>query len=276
MNPTTYKIGKISYINSFPVYYGLDNGLVPEWIEMVPEPPAVLNKMLKAGQIVLSPVSSAFYGMNHRQFLLLPDLSISCRGKVMSVVLMSRFPLAALDRKRIVLTEESVTSVLFLKMLLSFRNISCRFETRAVSGLNDVRDNPDAVLVIGDAALKQPWESKFAFRIDLGEVWFEMTGMPFVFAVWAVRRSFAEKAPGVVRKIRHLFYESRKTGYENMDKVIKGGTQKLKLPEGVIREYFDHLYCDLDGDKIAALDRFFNYLYDGGLFNERPRIELFS
>ncbi|MCP3899064.1 MAG: menaquinone biosynthesis protein [Desulfobacteraceae bacterium] len=269
-------MGKISYINASPVFYGLDKGLLPDWLEMISEPPAVLNQMIMNNDIVISPISSSFYGMNHKELLVLPDFSISCNGSVMSVLLMSKHPLEDLDGKKIVLTEESATSTSFLKMIFSMRNINPELEIRSVRCLDDVKENVDGVLVIGDAALTQPWSSMFKYKIDLGDLWFQLTKLPFVFAVWVVRRSFAEKEPDIVRNIIALLNESRKKGYSNIDKIIEKGATQLALDKSFIKKYYDHLYCDFDLKKIKALEMFFKFLYEERILKEIVKIELFS
>ncbi len=276
MNRNKYKMGKISYINASPVFYGLDNGLLPNWLEMISEPPAVLNQMIINNEIVISPISAAFYGMNHKELLVLPDFSISCNGNVMSVLLMSKYPLEDLDGKNIILTEESATATSFLKMIFSKREIKPKFETRSVKCLNDMSENVDGVLVIGDAALTQPWTSLFNYKIDLGDLWFQLTKLPFVFAVWVVRRSFAEKEPKIVRDIISLLNKSREVGYVNIDKIIETGSKKLKLDQSFIKKYYDHLFCDFDLKKIKALEMFFKFLYEERILKEKVKIELFS
>ncbi|MCK5541739.1 MAG: menaquinone biosynthesis protein [Desulfobacterales bacterium] len=269
-------MGKISYINASPVFYGLDNGLLPDWLEMVAQPPAVLNHMIKNKDIIISPVSAAFYGMNCKELLILPDFSISCHGNVMSVILMSKYPLEELDGKNIILTKESATAASFLKMIFSRRNINPKFETRSVNSLNDVKGNVDGALIIGDAALTQPWATVFKHKIDLGDLWFKLTKLPFVFAVWVVRRSFARKEPQIVKEVILLLNKSRDLGYTNIEKIIESGAQKLNLNYSFIKEYYNHLYCDFNLEKIKALEMFFKYLYEEKIFNEKVRVELFS
>ena len=84
------KVGRISYINVAPIYYGLDKGLKPAWLKMVTAPPSVLNNMLANGDIDISPISSVAYALHQKDWLLLPDLSIACSGDVMSVILGGR------------------------------------------------------------------------------------------------------------------------------------------------------------------------------------------
>ncbi|MFO7753908.1 MAG: menaquinone biosynthesis protein [Desulfobacteraceae bacterium] len=278
MNPFKLKMGKINYINAFPVYYGIDQdeNLLPDWIELIAEPPSDLNRRLVKGEIQISPISSAFYGMHHEEFLLLPDLSISCHGKVMSVVLMSRYPIEDLDGKTVILTQESETSAAFVKMILLERDIHPVFETRRVKKLPDVKNSADAVLVIGDTALKEPWESVFDFRIDLGDMWYEMTGMPFVFAVWAVRRTFAQKKPEIVNKVIDLLLESKRQGDGHMNQIIRRGADTLGLKESYIKEYYDCLFCDFDIRKIEALECFFRFLHTQGIFEEEVKAGFFE
>ncbi len=268
-------MGKISYINASPVFYGLDHGLLPDWLEMVAEPPAVLNQMIMNKEIIISPVSAAFYGMNHKELLVLPDFSISCKGDVMSVILMSKYPLKELDGKNIALTEESATAASFLRMVFSMEELRPIIETRSIKTIDDVRGKVDGALIIGDAALTQPWEELFKYKIDLGSLWYKMTNLPFVFAVWVVRRSFAKKEPDIVNDIIKILNESRKQGYANFEKIIERGAEKLNLEQPFIKHYYNHLYCDFDKEKIKALAMFFKFLYERGVLKEKVQVELF-
>jgi chorismate dehydratase len=276
MNPEKLVMGKIDYINASPVYYGLVNGLAPPWIEMREGPPAVLNGMILRGELALSPVSAAFYGMNHRELLILPDLSISCHHRVLSVVLMSNHPLESLDGRHLVLTEDSATAANLVRLLLARSGASPVLGTRRLRTLEDVPEEADAALIIGDAALTQDWEKRFSLRMDLGELWHRMTGLPFVFALWVVRRSYALEHPGAVRAVLDLFRRSRDQGYENLDAVIRAGASKLSLPEARVREYYECLFCDLDERKIRALDLFFRSLNQEGIFRDPVALEFFN
>jgi len=148
-------MGKIDYINASPVYYGLDHGLLPQWINMVPNPPAILNGMIQEKRIAMSPVSSAFYGMHHKDLLVLPDLSISSHGEVMSVVLMSDYDLDELHGRNILLTRESATSVCLVKLIMAQRHLVPVYITGRLKTVEDVPGDVDAALVIGDAAMKR-------------------------------------------------------------------------------------------------------------------------
>lgn len=276
MNDQNIYMGKISYINAFPVFYGLDKGLLPDWLKMVPDVPAVLNQKLIKGEIKVSPISATFYAMNHRDLLLLPDLSISCHGRVLSVILASNYAIDDLDGRKVLFSKESASSASFLQMIFRQRKIFPVYEVAVVNNHNTIARSADAVLVIGDASLTQPWSRSFKYVIDLGQLWYEMTQLPFVFAVWAVRRSFAEKNPFIVKKIHDLLLESKKQGYQNIDKVVNAGKTRLNLEHARIKEYFELLYCDLDEKKIKAMKLFFDFLLDQGILPEKPNIEFFN
>ena len=276
MNDPIVSMGKISYINASPVYYGLDHGLCPAWLKMVTDVPAVLNQQVLSGQIKVSPISAAFYAMHHKDLMLIPDLSISCHDHVMSVILASHVPLESLEGKRIILSPESVTGASFFKMILKMKNVSPVFETDPVDDCQYVAKNADAAMVIGDSALKLPWDDVFSHRYDLGHVWYEMTGQPFVFAVWVVHRDFARQRPDLVQKIHALLLASRKQGYDHIDTVIKAGQKKLGLDRGIISKYYDLLHCDLDDEKTKAMDLFFDSLFKQGVIPEKADIEFFK
>ncbi len=269
-------MGKISYINASPVYYGLDNGLLPDWLEMLPDVPSALNRKIIEGQIVISPISAAFYAMNHRELLLLPDLSISCHGRVMSVILASRYPIDELSGKIVLLSRESASAASFLKMIFHQKGITPVYQTGDVNNIESVLRDVDAVLIIGDTALILPWHEKFDHCIDLGSLWYDMTQLPFVFAVWVVRRSFAHAHPLIVKKIHSLLMASKASGYQHLDKIVETSAQKLKIDQKQIREYFNLLFCDFDQEKITAMGIFFDSLFDQGILKEKAKIRFFT
>lgn len=275
MKEKILRMGKIDYINTFPVYYGLDHGLLPDWIDLVPGPPATLCQMIKQHQLHVSPVSSAFYAMHHRNLMVLPDLSISCHGEVMSVILMTDFPIEELDGRVVVLTQDSVTSAALVRLIFSQKGISPQWVTKRLRQIEDIPPIADAAMIIGDAAMKVPWERRFTHRIDLGKMWYEMTGMPFVFALWVLPIKFAESHGTVLTRAQDLFYQSRHEGYTHIDRVIAYGAAKLGLSPDYIRRYFQYLHCDLDSVKIKALEHFFYLLHREGFIEDEVRLRFF-
>jgi len=269
-------LGKISYINASPVYYGLDNGLLPDWLTMVPDVPSALNHKIITDQIEISPISAAFYAMNHETLLLLPDLSISCHGNVLSVLCASNYELDDLDQKTVMFSQESASAASFLKMIFSLRQVYPDFKVGPVGNIDLIPSGVDAVMVIGDNALTQPWQEQYVHCFDLGGIWYEMTGLPFVFAVWVVREAFAKKYPEQVGQVLDLLHTSKKQGYAHIDDVILAGTQKLKLSHSLIKRYYDLLICDLDPLKIKAMKIFFESLYEQNILDTPAKVRFFN
>jgi len=269
-------LGKISYINASPIYYGLDNGLLPDWLTMVPDVPSALNRKIITDQIEISPISAAFYAMNHEKLLLLPDLSISCQGNVLSVICASNYALDDLNQKTVMFSNESASAASFLKMIFSQKQVYPDFKVGPVGDIHKIPRDVDAVMVIGDNALTQPWKERFVHCFDLGGIWHEMTGLPFVFAVWVVRESFAKKYPEQVKEVHDLLLASKKQGYAHIEAVIEAGTQKLNLSHAIVKKYYDLLICDLDPLKIKAMELFFLSLYKQKILDTPARIRFFN
>ena len=269
-------MGKITYINASPVYYGIDNGMHPDWLTLVPDVPAALNLKIRNGEIDISPISAAYYAMNHDQLLILPDLSISCDGPVLSVICVSRLPLDELTGKKVMFSNESASGASFLKMIFSGRGIRPEFSVGSVGQLNRIPEDVDAVMVIGDAALTQNWEDRYEYRFDLGALWQEMTGLPFVFAVWVVRKNFAEAHPELTAAAHDLLLASRREGDTHTADIIDAGKERLGLSRDRIREYYHCLSCDLDERKIKGMAAFFQGLYDQSILKAPAAIRFFE
>jgi chorismate dehydratase len=195
------RVGRIPYINCYPVYGAIDRGVVALEAELIDGVPTALNRQMAAGTLDVSVVSAVEYARNAGRYLLLPDLAISCDGPVRSVALFSKRPARELDGRRVVVSRSSMTSAALLELL--FEHV-WRARPQFVPGdaeLSDVDrldDEPhDARLVIGDAALlltaTRPAEACVVYPHvhDLGAEWKAWTGLPFVFAVWVAQRTTA-------------------------------------------------------------------------------------
>ena len=275
------KLGKITYINATPIYYGLDNDKQQKKnlkdFEIVSEPPTTLNNLLKRGEIDISPISSASYAKNYKDWILMPNFSISCFNKVLSVLLVSRYKMKELNGKQILLTNESETGVALLKLLFFEQNIKPIFKTKKIENLIKIPKNVDAVLIIGDIALKKEWNKKeFKFVYDLGKVWYEKNSLPFVFAVWAIRKEFAKKNRTNVIKTIELLKASREFGYKHIDEIVKITSKKIGIDVKFCKKYYETLNCFLTSKHIQALNLFFSSLQKAKIIDEKPEIEFFD
>src|SRR5215216_6248288 len=202
------RVGRIPYINCYPVYGAIDRGIVPMPAELVDGVPTELNRAMAAGSLDVSVISAVEYARDASRYLLLPDLSICSDGPVRSVVLFSKRPASELQGRRVLVSRSSMTSVALLELL--FENVwdarpafvPSNAELVDVARFGD--EDHDARLVIGDAALHL-WSrlrspdlypaddglTAYRYAYDLGSEWKRWTGLPFVFAVWVAQRTTA-------------------------------------------------------------------------------------
>lgn len=270
------RVGRISYMNVAPVYFGLENGRRPAWMETVSGPPSFLNRSLAEGQLDISPVSSAAYARHPDDWVLLPDLSISCFGEVMSVLLVSRHPFGELNDKTVLLTEESATAAALLRLLCARKDIRPRFRTGKIRRPGEFNGDGDAALVIGDAALRENWRGHFPHVLDLGQLWWNLTGRPFVFAVWAARRAFVESHPDRVAAVSAAFLRSKAAGLANVDMIVPEAGRRLGLDDAACRRYYRCLQYDLTPPEVKGLEVFFDGLHRHRLIGKPVPIAFFQ
>ncbi|TFH31426.1 MAG: futalosine synthase, partial [Deltaproteobacteria bacterium] len=175
--------------NLVPIFHGLATGDVPGGVSFVDGHPSELNRKLRDGDLDLAPSSSIEYAVHPDRYLLCPDISISSKRRVMSVLLLSNGPLRRLPPDPIAVTGSSDTSITLLEILLreslGRTNLLVRTELPAREAL---RRYP-AHLVIGDEAIRAAVDRVAPHVTDLGEWWWRETGKPFVFALWIASRS---------------------------------------------------------------------------------------
>lgn len=260
------RVGRIPYINCYPVYGAIDRGLVPLPAELVSATAADLNDLLAAGELDVSVVSAVEYARDAAAYHLLPELAISCDGPVHSVQLFSRRPVEQLGGASVLRTSSSRTSVLLLDLLCRHRwGVAPRFATvRAEpADLGALAQFPhEAVLVIGDAALELAASQRYPVQVDLGLAWREWTGLPFVFAVWAARRSADSER---VRDVHSRLLESRAWGLAHLDLLADQAWATTGIARATCRAYLDDLDYGFSYRHLAGLTDFFRRLAQDGL-----------
>ena len=260
------RLGRIPWINAYPVYGAIDRGLVSVPAELVSGTASELNDLLAAGELDVSAVSAVEYARNAAAYHLLPDLAISCDGPVHSVALFSRRPVEELDGRTVLLSASSRTSVLLLHLLCRHRwKVAPRFATvRAeatdLAGLGGFPH--EAVLVIGDAALMLASLGAYPIRVDLGAAWKEWTGLPFVFAVWAARRVVD---PVAVRRGHESLLASRAWGLSHLELLAADAAVATGVSLDACREYLGGLDYAFTYKHLAGLTDFFRRLAKEGI-----------
>ncbi len=274
--PNPVSVGRIQYINVDPVYFAFNAYAAHIPINFISRPPAALNQLMAEGRLDISSVSSSAYARNWKDWLILPDLSIACYGQVMSVLAVSRYPFEALDGKGVMLTDESATAVDLLKLIFAQKHIFPYFQKSKISTPQDVTGFMDAGLVIGDAALRFDWRRDFPYVWDLCEIWNQMTGLPFVFGVWAVRRSFAASRPDTTSQILEALHQSRIHGQQELMTIARSASEKLGISYEICKQYFNSMSYGLGASEIKALTEFFGGLYEYNIIAENPELSFFN
>ena len=241
------KLGSIEFINSLPVDLGLLSGAVKIDAEIVIGTPSELNEKILKNEIDVSAVSSLFYAEHKDELVLLPEVSISSESSVDSVLLFTRFPLKELDGKDILVTSKGRTTPALLEILCRKRyGFWPRFKAR-IFKVEAWSDSWDAVLLIGDEALE--WKRRLGAAwqvVDLAKEWKDWTGLPFVFAVWAARREFAEKHPEQLRAIHEAILASKAWGRSHRNEVLLESERRTELTAPILEAYFSKLSYDFD------------------------------
>jgi chorismate dehydratase len=261
------RIGRIPYINCYPVYGAIDRGLIRIDAELVDGVPTALNARMASGDLDVSVVSAVEYARDSRRYLLLPDLAISCDGPVRSVMLFSKKTATELSGRRVLISRSSMTSVALLELL--FENV---WHARPIfvptdAEISDVArfesEDHDARLVIGDAALllSSGASPQYAHGYDLGEVWKEWTGLPFVFAVWVAQRNVVVNDALAVHA---GLINSRNWGIANVPTLARQAASATGVPIPACEEYLAGLDYGLSYPHLAGLTEFYRRLVQRG------------
>ena len=267
----TLRIGRIPYINCYPVYGAIDRKRIHLDADLIDGVPTALNAKMAAGDLDVSVVSAVEYARDSQRYLLLPDLAISCDGPVRSVMLFSRRPATELSACKVLVSRSSMTSVALLELL--FENVwhaRPRFLPTNAE-ISDVArfssEDHDARLVIGDAALLLETQSRnggsgdYPFAYDLGKVWKEWTGLPFVFAVWVARRDVPVAA---ALQAHASLISSRNWGIANVPELAQQASAATGVPMVACEEYLDGLDYGLSYPHLAGLTEFYRRLVERG------------
>lgn len=266
------RIGRIEYANCTPIFHALTEQCPAGAYRYVGGVPAQLNAMLAAGAIDVCPSSSIAYALHPERYLIIPDLSISSCGPVQSVLLFSNVPLGELDGREVLLTAESATSVNLLKILLKMRyGCACSYRVTNRVLADALREAP-AVLLIGDSALRQAQSAAAGHVYDLGALWYDWTGTPFVFALWLACRDTAMKRGDELRQLAREFQQAKASAMMNLERIAASSPEAAWMGYERLMEYWRVLSYDLSGEHIEGLKRFFSLAAGMGLIEHAPEL----
>lgn len=241
---TPFRVGSVPYLNAVPLTRGLED-------QIKFEPPSKLAKMLKNGELDAA-LLSITEALQNDGYDILDGMAIASLGEVYSVVLIHKVPLEQM--KEIYLDTASCTSVNLLKVLLAEKGL--KPELKPLDSYANAK-NLDAVLLIGNAAIEFRRANPEAEVWDLGAAWLELTNLPFVYAVWVLRRG-QENA-----KLRRLLREARDFGLDTLDHIISSNTL---YDLNFRKDYLGwHIHYHMGSDEKRGIAKFVELLSKHGL-----------
>lgn len=259
------RIGAVGYLNARPLTWALDaNGA--RW-SIRYDLPSVCSSLLHAGQVDLGLVPSIDY-LQDPDYRFVPGVGIGSRGPIASVALYARVPVERISS--IALDTSSRTSVTLIRVLCRHHfDISPEFVAHRPD-LPAMVATADAGLLIGDPAFEADHGALGLQKIDLGEEWTAMTGLPFIYAAWTGRR-------GVVSgNDVEALQEAQRVGVQSVDAIAaeygRGNTSRTARAAAYLR---DNVKYGLGPDEARGLQLFLNHAADLGLAPRRRTLEFF-
>jgi chorismate dehydratase len=236
------RLGAVSYLNAQPLIHGLDD---EAGVRLERGVPSRVARWLHAGQVDLGMIPTIEYAFGH--YAIVPGIAIGSRGPVRSVSLYLNRPLE--DVRRVALDTSSRTSVALLKVLLRERLGRDPQYVPMAPHLVDMLSVADAALLIGDPALR---ENAAGSRLDLGEEWTRLTGLPFVYAFWAGPPGVV--TPEGVRRLQSALVAGRGALGEIAARYGDGVPSRVAASESYLRS---NVVYDLGEDELQGLREFY-------------------
>lgn len=249
------RIGAVEFLNARPLVRGLD---LEPWCEVRFDVPSVCASLLHAGEIDLGLVPAIEVVRGPRPYEVVAGPVVSCRGAVDSVALFSRVNVEEI--RTIALDASSRSSATLLRILCARHFGIAPTFVDLPPDLPEMLRHADAALLIGDPALDAPWRALGLEKIDLGQAWWDMSGLPFVFAVWASR--VATLAPREARRLQQV----RDRGVEAIPIIAReygGGDPDRE--QRALHYLRDRIRYDLDEDARRGLATYLRLAVDLGL-----------
>lgn len=246
---TKVKISAVSYTNTLPFIYGLENSDIINHIELTKDIPSVCAQKLLENKVDIGLIPVAVIP-KLKHYEILSDYCIGASGKVRSVILASFKPIE--EVKTILLDYHSRSSVMLTRILAKhYWNIDVQW-TDTNEGFENKINTNQAAVIIGDKAMAV--EKNFPYVYDLAEEWIKFTGLPFVFAAWVTNKEIGET-------LKKEFNKALKLGIENIDKTIDYFDLSY-LPDYINpKNYFiENIDFKLDDLKKQGMNLFLKYV----------------
>jgi predicted solute-binding protein len=265
--PEKLRVCAVRYLNTVPLVWGFLHGKQRDVFDLRFTLPSECADAVRSSDADIGLVPIVALARQH-DLVVIPGHGIACRGPVRSILLISKKPMEEISS--FAADEGSRTSTILAQILLA-RRFGLRPRVRPYPPkLDDMLDLADAALIIGDPALRidpegREWRGQPLHIYDLGAAWVEMTGLPMVYAVWAVKKLVAD--PGLTE----VFAASAAYGRQHIDEIVEAESKTRDLPPELVRRYLTrHIHFDVGEQERRSMEVFLRNAYELGLV-EHPR-----
>lgn len=271
-----HSIACVSFLNSKPLIDPLVRRQASTGVQVHFAVPAKLLSLVESGIAAAGLLSVVDYQASARDLWLVPAGMIGCDGPTLTVRIYSRVPA---DKIRAVYGDtDSHTSVILAQLILrELYGVAAPllpFEAHEGEHTYGAR-GPETMLLIGDKVVSaSPDPREYPYQLDLGEAWKELTGLPFVFAMWMMRRDYPAPHSAELAK---LLADARRRGADLTEELLDRYATEKGWPRELARKYFtQYLRYEVTFDARRGLARFFEMAAGYGLLAARRPIEYFE
>jgi chorismate dehydratase len=266
------RVGVVSYLNTLPLIDGLDR---LEGIELRPSVPSLLIDQLLSSEVDLALCSSIDCQKCETPVLIVPAGMLGCRGPTLTVRLYSTRPIS--DSSVIHVDTDSHTSIVLMQVLLrelySSTPTVIPYGAREHVAASKPLEWPDAMLLIGDKVVTDsPPAVRYPHQMDLGAAWFDLTGLPFVFAVWMARM---ETDRSRLRTAARVLDRQRRYNRERLEGIIHRRAIPRGWPRDLALTYLsERLLFEFTDECRRGMDAYFDLAHRHGLITHRRAVEM--
>lgn len=263
-----FRAGAVPYLNVQPLVWAFETGVVPAAdgdgnpIDFAGVRPRELAGRLHSGEFSVA-IVPVFEYLRHPGYTIIPGAAIATRRDVGSVLLFSDTPLDEVSAVH--LDPASLTSVNLLKAIFAEQGRRVDWREESPHSGSDASPLPPgaAQLLIGDPALAATGHHRFAH--DLGAMWFELTGLPFVFAAWLVHPGARDA------KLNRAFLAAKEAGLRNLESVAAERAGRFGFsPAFALRYFRENLCYNLGREEASGWSEFARLCVKHGLCPETP------
>lgn len=241
------RVGAVSYLNTVPLVFGMQHGDERQLVDLSFSVPSVCAERVEAGSIDIGLVPVA--EIARQQLEVVSPVGIAARGAVRSILLFSKQPWPQV--RTLAVDSSSRTSVQLARVILQERFGATPTMLSVQPDLEVMLRQADAALIIGDPALRIDPEQKPYAWLDLAAEWFELTHLPFVFALWAGKRGIR------VPHVAELTSNSYRSGRARLVEIAAREARVRQLPEDLAYRYLsEHLWYEIGPQEQAGLEAF--------------------